>query len=48
MGKRRESEGLKGKCRLDVRGGCGAYSGRSRSLSARNGGCIGFVEILMS
>ena len=31
-----------------VRGGPGACSGRSRFLFACNGGCIGFVEVLMS
>ena len=54
MGKRRESVGLKGKCRLDMCGGWGglgaaleAVSRRVRFLSACNG-CIGFEGILMS
>ena len=47
-GKRRESEGLETTCRLEVCGGRGAGSGHVRFLSTCNGGCIGFVEMLMS
>ena len=31
-----------------LRDGLGACSGRARFLSACDGGCVGFVEVLMS